>query len=313
MKNIFRLLVIAACLFTFQGLSAQTIQLGTYQGSGCAGKKKLITHEAWLGRKVDIVLDGPSQASWAEAVATTKWLASCWKGENKTLVFSLPMVLADGASNMTAGARGDYDNYFRQVGEALVAAGFGNTIIRIGPEFNAPWFRWSSTKDPVMWRAYWRRIVEVMRQVPGASFRFDWNPIVGSGASSPEPAYPGDDVVDFIGADVYNGNWNPELTPEQRWQISFSAPYGLAWHKKFATAHGKPMTFPEWGTGSRPDGHGGGDDPVFMQKMVDWIKANSPYYHIYWDYPAKDYDGSISNGSQPKAAAIYLKAFGVEK
>jgi len=313
MKRMCKWILSAACLFGLQGLSAQTIELGTYQGSGCTGKAKLVTHEAWLGRKVDVILDGPSQASWTAAVDTTRWLTNCWKGQDKKLVMYMPMVLNDGTSSLDLGAKGSYDQYIRQIGEILVANGFANTIVRIGPEFNAPWFRWSATKDPVTWRLYWRRIVEVLRQVPNSNFRFDWNPIVGAGAASPEAAYPGDDVVDYIGADVYNGNWAPQLTPLQRWQVLMTAPFGLEWHRKFAAAHGKPMTFPEWGTGTRPDGHGGGDDPVFMQKMADWIKSNPVKYHIYWDYPASDYNGSISNGSQPAAAAIFLKEFGVVK
>ena len=47
-----------------------------------------------------------------------------------------------------------------------------------------------------------------------------------------------------------------------------------------------------------------------MRGMVSWILGNSVAYQIYWDYPAHDYNGSISNGSQPLAAAIYLEAFG---
>jgi hypothetical protein len=313
MNQIYKSITLIVCFLVLKNVGAQTIDLGTYQGSGCSGKAKLVAHEAWVGRKVDVILDGPSQASWSAAVSTTRWLSNCWKGQGKTLVMYLPMVPADGTSSLGAGAKGAYDEYFRQIGEILVADGFANAIFRIGPEFNASWFRWSATKDPVTWREYWRHIVEVMRQVPNSNFRFDWNPIVGAGAASPEAAYPGDDVVDFIGADVYNGNWAPQLTPLQRWQALQTAPYGLEWHRKFALAHGKPMTFPEWGTGTRPDGHGGGDDPVFMQQMAFWIKSNPTKYHIYWDYPASDYNGSISDGSQPLAAAIFLKEFGGAK
>ncbi|MCR5868797.1 glycoside hydrolase family 26 protein [Aquincola sp. J276] len=283
--------------------------IGTYQGSGCTGRDRLVQHESWLGRPVDLVLDGPAQDSWKSLVATTGWLARCWAPTGRQLVISLPMLPADG-STLSGGAQGDYDDHFRQVAQILRDQGQSGAIIRIGFEFNARWFRWNSLKEPQVWVAYWRRIVATMREVPDTRFRFDWSPIVGAGAASPEPAYPGDDVVDLIGADVYNGNWNPELTPQQRWELLRDAPFGLKWHERFAAAHGKPMSFPEWGTGTRPDGHGGGDDPLFMSRMVEWIAAHPVAYHIYWDYRARDYDGKLSDGRQPQSEAVFLKAYG---
>lgn len=290
--------------------AAEAPLLGTYQGAGCTGRDRVPGHEAWLGRKVDVVLDGPTQDSWATVISTTKWIARCWRGTGKTLIFSLPMLPKDGRSTLVAGAQGAYNEQVRQVAMALVENGQADAVIRIGWEFNASWFRWNSLKEPEAWKAYWRQMVETMRSVPGAQFQFDWCVIVHAGAPSPEPAYPGDDVVDIIGADVYNGNWNPALSAEQRWRLLLNAPYGLEWHRRFAAARGKAMSFPEWGTGTRPDGHGGGDDPVFMNNMVQWIQSNPVRYHIYWDYKAPDYDGRLSGGQRPLAEAVYLKAFG---
>lgn len=289
---------------------AQQALIGTYQGAGCVGREKLAAHERWLGRPVDVVLDGPSQESWKLLTGTMQWLSRCWAGSGKRMVLSLPMLPKDGVSTLAEGAAGKYDDSIREVARALIEHGHADTIVRIGFEFNGYWFHWNSLKEPEAWKAYWRRIVKVMRAVPGAKFEFDWSPIIGPGQPSPEPAYPGDDVVDYIGADVYNGNWNPDMTPAQRWGHLREAPFGLKWHLRFAAARGKRISFPEWGTGTRPDGHGGGDDPVFMREMVDWIRSQPVAYHIYWDYPADDYNGRLSDGSQPKAEAVFLDAFG---
>lgn len=289
---------------------AQQALIGTYQGAGCTGRDKLAAHERWLGRPVDVFLDGPSQESWKLLTGTMRWLSKCWVGTGKRMVLSLPMLPHDGTSTLADGAAGKYDDSIREVAEALIEHGRADAIVRIGFEFNAPWFHWNALKEPDAWKAYWRRIVKVMRGVPGAKFQFDWSPIIGPGQASPEAAYPGDDVVDYIGADVYNGNWNPELTPAQRWQNMVDAPVGLKWHERFAAAHRKPMTFPEWGTGTRPDGHGGGDDPLFVEKMAAWIRAHQVAYHIYWDYPADDYNGRLSDGSKPAAEAAFLRHFG---
>jgi hypothetical protein len=70
------------------------------------------------------------------------------------------------------------------------------------------------------------------------------------------------------------------------------------------------MSFPEWGTGTRPDGHGGGDDPYFIQQMASWIASANVLYHDYWDYPASDYNAKLSDNHQPNAGAMFRQLFG---
>lgn len=49
---------------------------------------------------------------------------------------------------------------------------------------------------------------------------------------------------------------------------------------------GKPMSLPEWGVWQRPDGHGGGDNPYFVEQMMKFIEdpRNNVAYHIYFDF-----------------------------
>ncbi len=291
-------------------LPAQQTQVGVYLGGGCDGRKRLTRFEEWLGRPVDFVVDFLAWDSWEAMTRAASWVGRCWKEAGKRVVVSMPMMPRDKSMSMEAGLRGDYDEHIANVARQLVGFGHGGATIRLGWEFNAGWYVWSATKRPDLYASYWRHIVGVMRGVPGAAFRFDWNPIIGPGMPSPEAAYPGDDVVDVIGADVYNNNFFPKGTSaEQRWKAMRDGPHGLRWHLAFARKHGKPISFPEWGTGTRPDGHGGGDDPVFMQGMVEWINSSAPEYQAYWDYPAKDFNAQISNGRQPESAKIFLDAF----
>ncbi len=115
-----------------------------------------------------------------------------------------------------------------------------------------------------------------MRSVPGQHFEFDWCPTLGKASVAPDRAYPGDAYVDYVGADVYDNSWIADYRdPVARWNDFVTQPYGLQWQSDFATAHGKPMTFPEWGLSTRSDGHGGGDDPYFIQQMYDWIRPTT--------------------------------------
>jgi hypothetical protein len=285
--------------------------LGVYQGGGCDGVKRLPVFSGWFGRPPDLALDFFATNSWDALVSSADWSIICWEPTGLSMSFSIPMLPQVADANLADGAAGRYDATFTRIARTLVNHGFAGAALRIGWEFNGGWYPWAAGKDPASWVAYWRRIVTVMRAVPGARFRFDWNPALGKLGLAPDSVYPGDEYVDVIGLDVYNQSWTtPMPAPEQRWLELLNQPYGLQWHRDFALAHGKPVSFPEWGTGTRPDGRGGGDDPVFVERMADWIAASHLAYHAYWDYPAGDYNARLSDGHQPEAGAAFLRRFG---
>ena len=283
-------------------------RLGVYLGPGCMGTARLQDFTAWLGRRPSHGIDFLSDHSWPELVKAATRSARCWQPEGLAMSFAVPMLPRNGNATLAAGSRGDYDAYFADVARVLVAHGFGSAVVRVGWEFNHNWFGWRADKDPQAFVVYWRRIVDAMRAVPGAKFRFDWCTGWSKGQIAPDEVYPGDAHVDIVGMDLYNTSWNP-MGPEQRWALKLSAPFGLDWQKSFAAAHGKPVSFPEWGTGLRPDGRGGGDDAYFIDKMVAWLATSDLAYHNYWDFKAPDFHARLSDGHQPGSEAAFLKAF----
>lgn len=283
--------------------------LGTYQGPGCSGTARLATVSTWLGRRPARHSDFLAQDTWDNMVKASERGSRCWQTAGLPMSIAVPMLTRDSGTSLAHGARGDYDRYFVQVAQNFVRYGLGNAVVRLGWEFNQDWYAWRADRDPASWVAYWRRIVTTMRSVPGADFRFDWCTAWSKGKVAPDQVYPGDDVVDIIGMDVYNTSWNP-TTPEQRWALKRDYPYGLAWQRAFAAEHGKPISLPEWGTGKRPDGRGGGDDPYFMEKMTEWLSTSDLAYHNYWDYPAPDFSARLSDGSKPESEAVFLRFFG---
>lgn len=291
------------------GLAQGTPLLGTYLGNGCDGLKRVGAFSEWLGREPDFMLDFFAFDSWQSMMDDANWTVKCWRRANTTVIFSVPM-LAKG-STLAQGAAGDFDEYFRKIATLLVENRYGDAIIRLGWEFNGGWYPWAAKQDPENWVKYWQRIVTIMRGVPGAKFRFDWCTAQGWQQIQSDRVYPGDEYVDIIGQDLYNQTWTKGVTtPEQRWNELVTQSYGLNWLAKFAREHNKPMSFPEWGTGNRSDGHGGGDDAQFIANMTAWIRSNNVLYHSYWDYPARDYNAKLSDGSKPLAGARFLQLFG---
>jgi len=267
--------------------------------------------EDFLGRKVERTVDALNQENWAEMKSSIPWIAKCWRGSGIELTLSVPMLPKDGSGTLAEGASGAYDAIFVTTARALIENDLADSVIRIGWEFNGDWMPWTAMHDPESYKLYFRRIVEIMRGAPGQNFRFEWCPNHGRKAMDPTDAYPGDDVVDIIGMDVYAETWDASTgDPEKRFAYFLDQPFGLKWHRDFARERGKPISYPEWGAGTRPDGHGVGDDPVFIAGMADWFEEVDPLYQSYWDVQASDYNAQISNRQFPQAAATFRQRFG---
>jgi hypothetical protein len=267
--------------------------------------------EAWLGRPAYRVLDFLARESWEKIAAPVWWVDGWSRSAYKTqLVYSVPM-LPDTPSTLADGARGSYDAHFERLARLLISRGQGGATIRLGWEFNGDWYRWNAAVNPSAFVTYWRRIVNAMRRQPGAAFRFDWCPNLGRGTVAPDRVYPGDTYVDYVGADVYDHGWWPGYKdPVNRWKELMDQPYGLRWQRDFARAHGKRMSFPEWGVVERADGHGGGDNPYFVEQLHAWIKANDVAYHNYFEVDMPGAPIRLMTGRFPKAAAAFRRLFG---
>lgn len=289
---------------------ARATQFGVYIGPGCAGRAAIPGFERFAGRRVERTVDALNQSSWKAMISSIDWTTRCWKGSGVKLTLSVPMLPFDRSGTLRDGVAGRFDPVFVQTARALVRDGAADAVVRIGWEMNGAWMPWTAARDPAAYIAYYRRIVGLMRAVPGQRFRFEWTPNIGTHDIAPERAYPGDDVVDVIGMDVYNEVWSPTLAnPAIRFQWFKRQANGLMWHRAFAAAHGKPTAYSEWGTGSRADGKGGGDDPVFIRGMADWFAESAPFYQSYWEVRRGGTGSGLSSGAQPQAAAAYRQAF----
>ncbi|GAB2870510.1 hypothetical protein GCM10027026_21160 [Myroides odoratimimus subsp. xuanwuensis] len=257
--------------------------------------------ERWLGCPVDVIVDYSARATWDD-IANPHYLLEAWDGNPRRLVLGVAMLPeADHSASIETGATGAYDHYFRQLGENLVAAGRGRSVLRIGWEFNlgsSPWF----TLDSAAFKEYWRRIAEALH-VPGSDFVLDWNPNKGLGATDAVDYYPGDDVVDVIGVDAYDVNSRVYPYPddcdadcreemqETSWEdYVHGGELGLAFWSEFARERGKPMSLPEWGLWERPDGTGGGENLHYLRAMHDFITdpENAVLYQAYFEFDGAD-------------------------
>jgi len=325
--NAFRLLVAALFLSGLLGgplsaLANPYPPMGVYKGarggstapsfSDYAGMRQF---ETWFGYQVPRAIEFMSNSSWSDFDGASAWavnLTSGWPAQRWRATLSVPMLPADGVSSLAQGVAGSYNSHFTNLAQVLVAAGEGDAIIRLGWEMNGSWYAWRvlNATDAANYRDYWIQIITTMRAVPGTSFKFDFCPANGYNSYPSNNSYPGDAYVDIIGLDVYNASY-ATTDPVARWNEIVTQSYGMQYWADFATAHNKPLSYPEWATCIRTaDSAGGGDDPLFIQNMFNWIGSHNVAYHNYWDYQAPDLHGQLSNGQFPNSAAKFKELFG---
>ncbi|MEU9641297.1 glycosyl hydrolase [Streptomyces sp. NPDC048188] len=188
------------------------------------------------------------------------------------------------------GAAGRFDRHFRALAERLVALKVPDTVLVLGWEMNGTTYTHRCGPDPEAWKAYWNRIVTTMRAVPGQKFRFDFAPSRGRDAVPWTQCYPGDATVDIVGMDSYD---QPRGTT---FDEQVKEPYGLQAHVDFAKAHGKPVSYPEWGLFRN------GDNAAYMRRMLAWMDEHKPVYNTVTDYCPH---GVWQCDDNPRSTAVY--------
>jgi hypothetical protein len=264
----------------------------------------------------------PGNAGWAGmdgSGGSLNWLLTPWQGSGYTLSLGVPIIPTSSSGTavgtLAQGATGAFNSYYVTLAQTLVAGGQSNAYLRLGWEFDGSWMPWAATTSSAeaSFASYFEQIVTAMRSVPGEQFRFVWNPDAGAftqSGYSVAAAYPGNAYVDVIGLDAYDQSWATPQTPTNAW-TSTTLPT-LTAAQQFASAHGKPLAFTEWGVAVRSDGHGLGDDPYFINQMAAWMQnpANDVTYETYFDDNSGGVNSLITGGSFPNSLAAFSADFG---
>ena len=290
---------------------------GVYAGN--SGPPGVQTFERYLGQKVTHVTLFLDTREWQYIEYPQRYGLARYRDVPYQLVISVPLLPTDSRDTLQEGADGLLNQHFVRLAESLVSTGMPDVILRLGWELSGTWFTWSARSDPEAYATYWRQVVTAMRSVPGAHFQFDWNGGgVGAPGWNPASAYPGDRYVDYITMDLYetSGAWqhdHPTAAQARDWwkDSALSGPYALAWTARFAAEHGKRFAIPEWGLMRRPDGHGGGDDPAFIEDVYRFCLTHHPAYADYFAYDMGNGDSSdINDGSFPRSSQLFPVLFG---
>ncbi len=305
--------------------SANSVTTGLQQGVFVdpASPSGVRSFAAQTGTSPTVAADYlPGNSGWAGmdgSGGSLNWLLQPFQGSGYTLELGVPIIPTNSSGaavgTLAQGASGAFNPYYATLAQTLVSGGQANAYLRLGWEFDGSWMPWTATtsSNEAYFAAYFRQIVTSMRAVAGANFHFVWNPDAGAftqAGYSVAAAYPGDAYVDVIGLDAYDESWASPQTPANAW-TSTTLPT-LTTARQFASSHGKPLAFPEWGVAIRSDGHGLGDDPYFINQMLAWMEngSNGVAYETYFDDNSGGVNSLITGGSFPNSLAAFSADLG---
>jgi hypothetical protein len=250
-------------------------------------------------------------------------------------------------------AAGLYNENYKRMGTNYKNAGMGRTIYRFGWEEHGDWFPWTVKSknaagtwvdDPVRisdFKQCFRNFAQSIKSTSPQAL-IAWDAELGDDAWN-DKVYPGDDVVDRVSRDQYDGSWIADTYPfpamgcdvvcqdarrKKVWD-TYLGP-GLVKIANFATRHNKPFDLGEWGVIWRMDGHGGLDNPYFIEgihklmtgRLSGMLPGFQPGYASYFEAQAdKNSAGqytvdtrlrstSTFTTAYPRAAAKYRELFG---
>jgi hypothetical protein len=265
----------------------------------------------------------PSWSQWADPWIThansgvPAWVSS--HRQARTLIVSeelIPQILTNDPNPVTWELpcdNGEFDGYAKQLASALVGAGEGYAVVRLGMEMNGGWeqdYMGETSTAQHDWASCFAQEVTAMRSVPGAHLLFDWDPNTCTNDYPLANFYPGNAYVDIIGADLYDSDcMGPLPRPSiASWQHLYSEPLGLAAITRFAKAQGKPMSIPEWGLVAHPPGNG--DDPYYVDGIASYVANHDVAFQCYFDGGG---GGTLQLGPEvPLALGAYHRRFGTE-
>jgi hypothetical protein len=188
------------------------VHLGSYLGAFAKGVPESYAPMETLARATGTHLNVALYYSgWPERFQTAFAIEAKDHG-------AVPFIQIDPSSiNLAAIVAGVYDTYLKTFATAVASYGAKTgqgVIIGFGHEPNGDWYSWGYRHtSPAVFVAAWRHIVTVFRQQGAQNVTWLWTINIiakQEGIPSPEPWWPGDSYVTWVGIDGYylQPNWS---------------------------------------------------------------------------------------------------------
>lgn len=209
--------------------------------------------------------------------------------------------------NLYSIIEGHMDGFFKQwAGHVKMMK--GAVLLRILHEFNGDWYPWcvvNNDKNPELLVKAYRHIHGIFKEAGVKNAKFIWCP---NSMSVPQEtwnyimnAYPGDEYVDFVGLDIYNGAEKPLL-----WR-SFRKEGIENYYTLTQQIPGKTLFVCETASREREPGEGAAQNKsAWIQQMSNALKYDMKKIRLLIWFNEKSSFRLNSSGSAERAFAKYI-------
>jgi Glycosyl hydrolase family 26 len=201
---------------------------------------------------------------------------------------------------------GAHDAYIDSWAQGL--AGYGRPVLlRFAHEMTDqpryPWAVGVNGNTAADYVAAWRHVRAIFDRYPTGNVRWVWSPQIkgDAPAAAYAPVYPGDDLVDWLGLDVFNTG--PGLDwGAPRWR-SFSEVLGPP-YAALTRLSDKPIVLAEVGSSE----HGGSKADWISRALTEELPAFPRVRALVWFDITKEHEDAWTVSSSPSAFAAWIAA-----
>jgi len=297
-------------------MAARARSIGSLRDAGVRAEDAatLVAQSQWLGGVGFTHVNAFAAFSnagpdWATNSAWVDTMLARFAGQNLEEKWAFP--LSTTAESITQTIAGTHDAIILSMAQRI-CAGAPSAARYI--DFRPGWepnfstsYPWGSTLVTVaQYIAAFRHVADILRSVD-PRVRITFCPAFRLDGAWPWTAmYPGDAYVDIIGPDVYcllDDKTVVGLPADADFtDFIFTSVSGVYAFRDFAVAKGKRLAIPEWGTNY--------DNPLFIERMAEFIRTNDVEYHAYWDQNNGAFTCKLSGDQWPNSALAFVRNFG---
>lgn len=192
-------------------------------------------------------------------------------------------------------ANGSFDGYLREW--AVEIRRWSRPVaIRFAHEMNGSWYPWGESVNgnrPGDYVAAWRHVWNIFRDAGAANVIWVWSPnVIFPGSTPLEGLYPGDEYVNWIGIDGYNGgaavDWGGWVTFEDLFGPTM---------KEIRSFTLKPIMLAEVGAAEA-----GGSKAAWIADFFDSLERHPDIIGFVWFEARKQADWRIETSEESRAA-----------
>lgn len=190
---------------------------------------------------------------------------------------------------------GSHDPYIRRWADAVRNWGHP-LLLRFAHEMNGDWYPWAESVNGNLigqYAAAWRHVRRIFDDAGAANVSWVWSPnVIYSGSTPLARLFPGDDEVDWVAADGYNGgkalNRGGWRTFDQLFRPTLA---------QLRTLSDKPLMVAEVGSAEA-----GGDKAAWIRDFFTELRRHGDIRAFVWFNWNKETDWRVQSSERARAA-----------